>query len=203
MDALRRTGSHAAAIIAIASVLDAKATDGASSALTPNRAAFSIRAATKASASPMPGPMTAINQVMSALLHRGIEITALHHHFFWDNPRAFFMHIHGHGNAVVLANRLKPALDWIGLAKEGEESAAPKTPSKPATTLHTERIAKIVGHPGEQNGPVYKITLGRDDLNVEDMGASVNARMGLNTWAAFVGTNGDAAVAGHIAMLEK
>ena len=56
---------------------------------------------------------------------------------------------------------------------------------------------------GEQSGPVYKITLGRDDLNVKDMGAIINARMGLNTWAAFVGTNDDAAVAGDIAMLEN
>jgi hypothetical protein len=125
----------------------------------------------------------------------------LHNHFFWDEPRVFFMHIHGHGKAVDLANQLKPALDLIGLAKEGGENPAAKP--KQGTTLDTERIAKIVGHAGEQNGPVYKITLGRDDLNVKDMGATINARMGLNTWAAFVGTNADAAVAGDIAMLEN
>ena len=142
-----------------------------------------------------------VNEVMSRLLGHGIEVTALHNHFFWDEPRVFFMHIHGHGKAVDLANQLKPALDSIGLAKEGEENAAPKP--KPGTSLDTERIAKIVGHAGEQNGPVYKITLGRDDLTVKDMGATINARMGLNTWAAFVGTNDDAAVAGDIAMLEN
>jgi Domain of Unknown Function (DUF1259) len=144
-----------------------------------------------------------VNQVMSALLEHGIEVTALHNHFFWDDPRVFFMHIHGHGKAVDLANQLKPALDLIGLAKEGEEDAAPKTSAKQGTTLDTESIAKIVGHAGEQNGPVYKITLGRDDLSVKDMGATINARMGLNTWAAFVGTNDEAAVAGDIAMLEN
>jgi len=142
-----------------------------------------------------------VNEVMSRLLEHGIEVTALHNHFFWDEPRVFFMHIHGHGKAVDLANQLKPALDSIGLAKEGEENAAPKP--KPGIRLDTERIAKIVGHAGEQNGPVYKITLGRDDLTVKDMGATINARMGLNTWAAFVGTNDDAAVAGDIAMLEN
>ena len=144
-----------------------------------------------------------VNQVMSALLEHNIEVTALHNHFFWDNPRVYFMHIHGHGNAADLANRLRPALDLIGLAKEGEANAAPKTATKQGTTLDTEHIAKIVGHAGEQNGPVYKITLGRDDLHVKDMGAPINARMGLNTWAAFVGTNDDAAVAGDIAMLEN
>jgi hypothetical protein len=144
-----------------------------------------------------------VNPVMTALLDHGLEVTALHNHFFWDEPRVFFMHIHGHGKAVDLANQIKPALSLIGLAKEGEEDAVRKPATKQGTTLDTERIAKIVGHAGEQTGPVYKITLGRDDLNVKDMGATINARMGLNTWAAFVGTNDDAAVAGDIAMLEN
>ena len=33
------------------------------------------------------------------------------------------------------------------------------------------------------------------------MGAPINARMGVNTWAAFVGTNDNAAIAGDVAML--
>ena len=144
-----------------------------------------------------------VNPVMTALLDHGVEVTALHNHVFWDEPRVFFMHIHGHGSAVDLANQLKPALSLIGRAKQGAENAVPKPATKQGTTLDTERIAKIVGHAGEQNGPVYKITLGREDLNVKDMGATINARMGLNTWAAFVGSDGDAAVAGDIAMLES
>lgn len=144
-----------------------------------------------------------VNPVMTALLDHGLEVTALHNHFFWDEPRVFFMHIHGHGKAVDLANQLKPALNLIGQGKEGEKDAVRTPATRQGTTIDTERIAKIVGHAGEQNGPVYKITLGRDDLNVKDMGATINARMGLNTWAAFVGSNDDAAVAGDIAMLEN
>jgi hypothetical protein len=64
------------------------------------------------------------------------------------------------------------------------------------------RIAAIVGRPGEQSGAVYKITIGRDDLKLTEMGAAINARMGLNTWAAFTGTDANAAIAGDIAMLE-
>jgi hypothetical protein len=143
-----------------------------------------------------------VNPVMSALLDHGLEVTALHNHFFWDEPRVFFMHIHGHGKALDLANDLKPAIGLIGQsnpAGAGQTSGAPPKQS----TLDTEKIAKIVGHAGEQNGPVYKITLGRDDLDVKEMGAKINSRMGLNTWAAFVGNNEDAAVAGDIAMLES
>ncbi len=141
-----------------------------------------------------------VNPVMSALLDHGLEVTALHNHFFWDDPRVFFMHIHGHGKAADLASELKPAIDLIGQSRPASgtqtSSAAPKQ-----SALDTEKIAKIVGHAGEQSGPVYKITIGRDDLDVKEMGAKINARMGLNTWAAFVGTNEDAAVAGDIAML--
>lgn len=108
----------------------------------------------------------------------------------------YFMHVHGHGKAVDLANEIKPALDLIG---HGAPPAA-GTPAK--SGLDTAAIAKTIGHEGEQNGAVYKITIGRDNLSVKEMGATINARMGLNTWAAFVGTNEDAAIAGDIAMLE-
>ena len=70
-------------------------------------------------------------------------------------------------------------------------------------TLNTARLAEIVGAQGEQSGAVYKITLGRSDLKVVEMGAPINARMGLNTWAAFTGTNEKAAIAGDVAMLER
>lgn len=142
-----------------------------------------------------------VNPVMSALLDHGLEVTALHNHFFWDEPRVFFMHIHGHGKALDLANDLKPAIDLIGKSKPAGGSQTPSAPAKQGA-LDTDKIAKIVGHAGEQNGAVYKITLGRDDLAVKEMGATINARMGLNTWAAFFGSNDDAAVAGDIAMLE-
>ena len=142
-----------------------------------------------------------VNPVMSALLDHGLEVTALHNHFFWDEPRVFFMHIHGHGKALDLANDLKPAIDLIGQTTRAGAGQTPSATPK-QSTLDTEKIAKIVGHTGEQNGPVYKITLGRDDLTVKEMGATINARMGLNTWGAFFGSNDDAAVAGDIAMLE-
>ena len=140
-----------------------------------------------------------VNPVMSALLDNGIEVTALHNHFFWDDPHVYFMHVHGMGIAADLAKRIKPGLDLIG---HTAPTGAPAT-SASAPTLDTAKIAKIVGHEGEQSGAVYKITVGRDDLNMKEHGAIINARMGLNTWAAFVGTDQDAAVAGDVAMLES
>jgi hypothetical protein len=141
-----------------------------------------------------------VNPVMSALLDNGLDVTALHNHFLWDEPRMFFMHVHGHGSAADLARRVKPALDLIG--KNVQRAPAPTSgAAAPGATLDTAKLAQIVGTQGEQNGAVYKITIGRADLKVTEMGASINARMGLNTWAAFTGTNDKAAIAGDVAML--
>jgi len=141
-----------------------------------------------------------VNPVMSALLDNGLDVTALHNHFLWDEPRMFYMHVHGHGKAADLANRVKPALELIG-KNAAKPPASPAPAAAPANTLDAARLAQIVGTQGEQSGAVYKITIGRDDLKVSEMGAPISARMGLNTWAAFVGTNENAAIAGDVAML--
>jgi hypothetical protein len=52
-----------------------------------------------------------VGPVMSALLQNGLDVTALHNHFFWEQPRIFYMHVHGMGTADDLAKRVKPAID--------------------------------------------------------------------------------------------
>src|SRR3954465_12178889 len=141
-----------------------------------------------------------VNPVMSALLENGLEATALHNHFFWDEPRMFYMHVHGHGRPADLALKVKPALDLIGKGTN-RPATAPAAAAAAGTQIETAKDAQIVGTQGEQTGAVYKITIGRDDLKLTEMGAPINARMGLNTWAAFVGTNENAAIAGDVAML--
>src|SRR5262249_41540655 len=84
----------------------------------------------------------------------------------------------------------------------GPAPSAAANASGPQTALNTARLAEVVGAQGEQTGAVYKFTLGRTDLKVVEMGAVVNARMGLSTWAAFTGTNEKAAIAGDVRMLE-
>jgi hypothetical protein len=136
-----------------------------------------------------------VNPVMSALLEHGIEVTALHNHFFFEEPRLFYMHVHGHGEAVNLAHAIKPALDLIPRPSAATPAAAPAGPA-----FNLVALDKIVGQQGEAFGSVYKFTLGRDDLNLKEHGGSINARMGLNSWAAFAGNEADAQIAGDIAM---
>jgi hypothetical protein len=143
-----------------------------------------------------------VNPVMSALLDNGLEVTALHNHFFFESPRIFYMHVHGHGKAADLARMAKPAVDLIGQGSpQHHSSVSGGRSSISAGQIDTGKIARVVGHEGEQSGPVYKITIGRDDLDLKEMGATINARMGLNTWAAFYGTDPNAEVAGDVAML--
>jgi hypothetical protein len=150
-----------------------------------------------------------VNPVMSALLQNGLEVTALHNHFFWEQPRIFYMHVHGHGKAAELARHLKPALDLIGhvpgASGDGQSTSSAK--GQPvevvAGKIGLDSLGKTIGHKGDRNGPVIKFTIGRDDLKIREMGAPINARMGLNTWAAFVGTDENAAIAGDVAMLES
>ena len=141
-----------------------------------------------------------VNPVMSALLDNGLDVTALHNHFLWDEPRMLYMHVHGHGKPADLARKVKPALDLIGKGTN-RPASTPAPPAAAPTQIDTAKLAQIVGTPGEQTGAVYKITIGRDDLKLTEMGAPITARMGLNTWAAFVGTNENAAIAGDVAML--
>ncbi len=100
--------------------------------------------------------------------------------------------------AAELARKLKPALALIGKA------AVPAGSGKPlASALDSAALAKIIGATGETTGEVYKITIGRPDIKMVEMGAPINARMGLKTWAAFYGSDADAVVAGDVAMLDR
>lgn len=142
-----------------------------------------------------------VNPVMSALLAHRLQVTALHNHFFFEHPRIFFMHVMGRGNATDLAREAKPAVDLIGHVPDKHPSSGAAQVDLRPGKIDTAKIAEIVGHEGDQNGSVYKITVGRNDLHIKEMGATINARMGLNTWAAFVGTDENAAIAGDVAML--
>ncbi len=152
-----------------------------------------------------------VNPVMSALLDNGLDATAVHNHFFFEQPRIFYMHVHGMGTPADLARRVKPALDLIGHvptrsalgAQPPVRAHAHRPVALAQGSIDTGRLDQIIGRKGEpQAGGVYKYTVGRDDLRVRHMGATIGTRMGLNTWAAFYGPENDAVVAGDVAMLQ-
>jgi len=138
-----------------------------------------------------------VNPVMSVALANGLEVTALHNHFLGESPRVMFMHIGGAG-----------ALDRVAEAV-GKVLAGTKEPGVPlptaeidpaGTRLDVDKIASILGHRGDLTGGVYKVTIGR---TARMHGHAVGSTMGVNTWAAFAGTEDRAVVDGDFAMLES
>jgi hypothetical protein len=141
-----------------------------------------------------------VNPVMSAALDNGLEVTALHNHFLWDSPKVMFMHIGGMGDEAELARAVGRV---FGKLKE-VISIKPNSPASnvdPAkTSFDPEDIEQIVGAAGVLKNGVYKIVIGRTAKMGEH---EVGKEMGINTWAAFAGSEQQAVVDGDFAMLES
>jgi hypothetical protein len=138
-----------------------------------------------------------VNPVMSVALDNGLEVTALHNHFFWDNPKIMFMHIGGMGDEATLATAVGKV--FAKLKDKGE--GPPKVNVDPAKSkLDTAKLDGVLGVKGELNDGVYKATFGR--MTKMD-GTNVGNAMGVNTWAAFAGTDDAAVVDGDFAMIES
>lgn len=140
-----------------------------------------------------------VNPVMSVALENGLEVTALHNHFFWDRPKVWFMHIGGMGDQQKLAAAVGKVFAKIK-ETSGGKGQIPRADIDPAkTTLDPTRIEAVLGLKGEMGQGVYKLTIGRQ---IRMHGHPVGGAMGVNTWAAFAGSNERAVVDGDFAVLE-
>lgn len=141
-----------------------------------------------------------VNPVMDVALDNGLEVTALHNHFLGDSPKVMFMHVGGMGDEEALAVAIGKVF-----AKIKETSGAKPEPLStqidPAkSTLDPAKIETVLGRKGDLSGGVYKLTIGRTTkMGGHEMG---NA-MGVNTWAAFAGSDDQAVVDGDFAMYES
>jgi hypothetical protein len=55
-----------------------------------------------------------VASVIKALVENGIEVVAVHNHMVHEQPRIFFLHYWGVGNAEQLARGLRAAIDQTG-----------------------------------------------------------------------------------------
>jgi hypothetical protein len=140
-----------------------------------------------------------VNRTMSAALENGLEVTALHNHFFYDRPAIFFMHIGGTGTTEQLATGVRKAFDAVKAA--GGRAAAgfdgPKIPD--SSTLDAQPLEAILGSSAQAQDGMLKFVFGR---KTSMHGIEAGAAMGVNTWAAFAGSPNAAVVDGDFAMLE-
>ena len=138
---------------------------------------------------------------MLKLSRSGLEVTALHNHFFFDSPRVMFMHIGGSGTIERLATAVARAMDKVQEIRKASPQPSSKFsgPSVPVTNSITgSAIDTILDVKGQVNAGMYKVAIGR---KATMHGKSIGNQMGVNTWAAFAGTDDVAFVDGDFAML--
>ena len=142
-----------------------------------------------------------VNPVMSSALDNGLAVTALHNHFFYDEPKVYFMHIGGEGNVSNLAIAVRRCLDSVETIRAGNPTPAVRFgPPTPATNaISSKKLEEILGAKGQSNAGMFKVVLGR---KATMHGMEVGKDMGVNTWAAFAGTDDDALVDGDFAVTE-
>lgn len=140
-----------------------------------------------------------VDAAMDAAFGHGLDVTALHNHFFYDSPKVYFMHIGGKGEADALAAGVKAVWDAIRAVRV--DRPQPASGFGGATPVDgdfdADELAEIVGHPATTTDGVVKITIGRAG---HMHGQTIGASMGLTTWAAFSGSDARAAIDGDFIM---
>jgi hypothetical protein len=143
-----------------------------------------------------------VGPAMNAALENGLEVTALHNHFFFDQPKVYFMHIDGMGDTATIAAAVKKVLDAPDRIRSGQAAPATKYASSPVAAeshITGAPLETILGKKGEANNGMFKVSFGRP---VKMHGINAGDAMGVNTWAGFAGTDDQAMVDGDFAVLE-
>ena len=142
-----------------------------------------------------------VNPVMSVALDNGLEVTALHNHFLFDRPKIMYMHIGATGDLKQLAGAVRNAINKvreIRAANPVPVSSFPGPAIAEKSSITPAPIEAILGAKGQAQGGMYKVSIGRE---AKAHGQPVGNQMGVNTWAAFAGSDDSAVVDGDFAML--
>jgi hypothetical protein len=143
-----------------------------------------------------------VNAAMTAALDNGLSVTALHNHFFFDQPKVYFMHIEGEGGVDQLAGAVRKVYDKIkevraASAQPKESFGANALPDK--NSISADPLNQIFAMKGEENNGMVKFSIGRPAMM---HGVKIDNAMGVNTWAAFAGSDDNAIVDGDFAVTE-
>ncbi|WER47307.1 DUF1259 domain-containing protein [Cupriavidus sp. WKF15] len=143
-----------------------------------------------------------VNPAMSAALDAGLEVTGLHNHFFFDQPRVYFMHIAGMGDPDRLAAGVKKMFDKVSEIRAASPSVGAGFPGGAIpqnNAISTEPLEAILGKKGQASNGMFKVVIG---ARASMHGVAFGNEMGVNTWAAFAGTDDSAVVDGDFVMRE-
>ncbi|MBC7380730.1 MAG: DUF1259 domain-containing protein [Burkholderiaceae bacterium] len=143
-----------------------------------------------------------VNPAMSAALDAGLEVTALHNHFFFDQPRIYFMHIGGMGDTQRLAKGVKAVYDRVEQVRAAKAAPASTFSGEIPTpnSISAGPIENVFGTKVQTSDGMAKVVIGR---TAKMHGMTVGNEMGVNTWAAFAGSDDQAVVDGDFSMRES
>ena len=144
-----------------------------------------------------------VNPVMSVALDNGLSVTALHNHFFFDEPKVYFMHIGGSGDVAGLATAVHKVWDKIKEIRAAQPQPGTSfggSPPPMQSAITGKAIEEILGVKGQANNGMFKVVIGR--TTKMPCGCEMGKEMGVNTWAAFAGVDDNAVVDGDFAVLE-
>jgi hypothetical protein len=144
-----------------------------------------------------------VNPVMSAALDNGLAVTALHNHFFFDDPKVYFMHIGGEGTTEALARGVRAALDQVAKVRAAAARPASSSGREAVTSkndIPADKIDAILGLHGQAKDGMYKAVVGRTVTMPCD--CQVGSQMGVNTWMGMAGTLEHALVDGDFVTFE-
>ena len=142
-----------------------------------------------------------LKPVQQEVIRQGLMVSAIHNHFVRNHPNVMYMHIDGKGTADKLAVNIKAIFDKVKEVR-GKDPKEGKADSV-LNTINIARLDSIIEAKGEMSKGVYKYTIGRPDVQLQEHGIPVSTFLGFNTWAAWQGTPEKAAVAGDFTMLEN
>ena len=144
---------------------------------------------------------TDLKPVQQEVIRQGFAITAVHNHFVRNHPNIMYMHIDRSSDITTLANGVKAIFDKVQEVR-GKDPKSAKADSV-INTINIPMLDSMIGSKGELTKGVYKYTIGRPDIQLQEHGIPVSTFMGFNTWAAWQGTQDKAAVCGDFTMLES
>jgi hypothetical protein len=143
-----------------------------------------------------------VNPVMSVAFDNGLSVTALHNHFFFDQPNVYFMHIEGEATVEQLGGAVRKVYDKIKeirAANPQPRDSFGETALPEKNSISAEPLNKVFGMTGETANGMVKFTMGHPAAM---HGVKIGNAMGVNTWMAFAGSDDNAVVDGDFAVNE-
>ena len=135
-----------------------------------------------------------VPKVIDKLIEEGLELTAIHNHLINETPAVKYIHYHGHGDALKLAEEIKAVLKVTGTPM------APPAAQNQAQNIDWSKVTAVLGSTGKQNGILLQYTFPRNEKLTES-GMEMPPAMGMATAINFQMDGNRAAITGDFVLL--